>query len=64
MGVVTRIKMMLFVEVVLGKEKARSKIMHSTLNPKETRALYMATATYIFTSKRKENLLYKFPLSE
>jgi hypothetical protein len=54
MGVVTRIKMMLFVEVVLGKEKARSKIMHSTLNPKETRALYMATS-YIFTSKRKEN---------
>jgi hypothetical protein len=56
--------MMLFVEVVLGKEKARSKIMHSTLNPKETRALYMATATYIFTSKRKKKLLYKFPLSE
>jgi len=55
--------MMLFVKVVLGKEKARSKIMHSTLNPKETRTLYMATS-YIYTSKRKENLLYKFTLSE
>ncbi len=45
---------MLFVEVVLGKEKARSKIMHSTLNPKENQGPLFGNSVHFYFGKKRK----------